>query len=158
MPVNPFSSPFQTQTYGAGMYPQINYTPTPSLRNVIPGIAVNSIDDVYPSDVPTDGSMAIFPKKDGSCIYVKYWTADGKLVTKTFLPQDEEGESINPFTKTDDDQGVNIVDLINMMNDMSNDIKSLLSKQNKNTNYRNKQNKQNNQNGSDSDMKEHNND
>lgn len=158
MTVNPFSSPFQTQAYGAGMYPQINYSPTPSLRHVIPGMTINNIDEVYPSDVPTDGSMAVFPKNDGSCIYVRYWTADGKIVTKTFIPQDDDGEPINPFadTKTeDDDQGVSLSDLVNIMNDMSGDIKTLISRQNKRSNYKGKQN---NQNGSDSDIKENNND
>lgn len=43
----------------------------------ISGRVVNSLDDITVQEVPTDGTMALFPSADGKCIYSKRWTPDG---------------------------------------------------------------------------------
>lgn len=98
MATNMFNTnmPYQNPMYGTGMYPQINYPTQSPMKHVLPGSMVDNVDEIYPSDVPTDGSVALFPRKDGTCIYAKYWTPDGNIVTKTFVPgKTEEPAKVN---------------------------------------------------------------
>lgn len=52
----------------------------------ISGRIVNSLDDITVQEVPTDGTMALFPSADGKCIYSKRWTPDGNILTMRFVP------------------------------------------------------------------------
>lgn len=45
----------------------------------ISGRVVNSLDDITVQEVPTDGTVALFPSADGPCIYSKRWTPAGDL-------------------------------------------------------------------------------
>lgn len=47
----------------------------------ISGRIVNSLDDITVQEVPTDGTVALFPSADGSCVYSKRWTPDGNILT-----------------------------------------------------------------------------
>lgn len=53
------------------------------------GRIVDSLESVVASDVPMDGTFAIFPKRDMSEISMKYWTGEGKIATITFKPVSE---------------------------------------------------------------------
>ena len=50
----------------------------------IPGRMIHDIQEVRPNEVPNNGTVAIFPKDDMSCVYVKYLSNVGKIETMTF--------------------------------------------------------------------------
>lgn len=58
----------------------------------ISGRVVNSLDDVTVQEVPTDGTVALFPSADGKCIYSKRWTPDDNIATMRFVPEASEAE------------------------------------------------------------------
>lgn len=58
--------------------------------SVIYGRYVNSIDEIFPNEIPMDGTYCIFPKNDLEEIYVKFWTKDVKLISRTFILKQEE--------------------------------------------------------------------
>lgn len=62
----------------------------------ISGRVVNSLDDITVQEVPTDGTMALFPSADGKCIYSKRWTPDGNISTMRFVPEVSEAQPEQP--------------------------------------------------------------
>lgn len=81
----PMQQPYQTyqqpyQQMPTRMVPQIS------------GRVVNSLDDITVQEVPTDGTMALFPAADGKCIYSKRWTPDGNILTMRFVPEASEAQ------------------------------------------------------------------
>ena len=57
------------------------------------GKMVDVVDQITANDVPMDGSVAIFPKKDMSEIYLKSWTPNGTIATVVFKPVMEESNN-----------------------------------------------------------------
>lgn len=55
------------------------------------GRVVESIDSIMASDVPMDGTFAVFPKRDMSEVCLKYWTGEGKIATVIFKPITQSG-------------------------------------------------------------------
>lgn len=47
-------------------------------------------------EVPTDGTVALFPAADGKCIYSKRWTPDGNILTMRFAPEASEAQPKQP--------------------------------------------------------------
>lgn len=86
MPMQQPYQPYQPQyqQMPARMVPQIS------------GRVVNSLDDITVQEVPTDGTMALFPSADGSCIYSKRWTPDGNISTMRFVPEVSEAQPKQP--------------------------------------------------------------
>lgn len=62
----------------------------------ISGRIVNSLDDITVQEVPTDGTVALFPSADGSCVYSKRWTPDGNILTMRFVPEASEAQPKQP--------------------------------------------------------------
>lgn len=62
----------------------------------ISGRVVNSLDDITVQEVPTDGTVALFPSADGSCVYSKRWTPDGDILTMRFVPEVSEAQPEQP--------------------------------------------------------------
>lgn len=54
------------------------------------GKMVDAVEQITANDVPMNGSVAIFPKKDMSEIYLKSWTPNGTIATVVFKPVLEE--------------------------------------------------------------------
>ena len=54
------------------------------------GKMVDTVEQITANDVPMDGSVAIFPKKDMSEIYLKSWTPNGTIATVVYRPVMEE--------------------------------------------------------------------
>lgn len=50
----------------------------------INGKIINNPSEIGISDVPMDGSFAVFPKKDLSEIYIKQWSPNGNIITNTY--------------------------------------------------------------------------
>lgn len=81
------------------VYPQItplgswnnSYNPIQATtRNVLPGRTVEKVEDITIGEVPQDGSLGLFPQKDGSCIYAKMWNSDGTIRTMKFIPSEQD--------------------------------------------------------------------
>lgn len=56
----------------------------------ITGRIVNSPDEITIQEVPTDGTMGLFPSADGTCIYGKRWKPDGTIKTTRFVADSSE--------------------------------------------------------------------
>lgn len=92
----PFISPYNPQisipysAYGQVQPPSVqptNYqTQVSNASSPVRGRFIKSETEITPSDVPMDGYASYFPSEDGSCIYVKFWDKDGKIQTRTFVP------------------------------------------------------------------------
>lgn len=86
MPVQQPYQPYQ---------PQYQQVPTRMVPQ-ISGRIVNSLDDITVQEVPTDGTVALFPSADGSCVYSKRWTPDGNILTMRFVPEASEAQPKQP--------------------------------------------------------------
>lgn len=75
--------------------PQYQQMPTRMVPQ-ISGRVVNSIDDITVQEVPTDGTVSLFPSADGKCIYSKRWAPDGNILTMCFVPEASEAQPKQP--------------------------------------------------------------
>ena len=64
--------------------PQVQPMQMQPSYSVIPGRIVNTPDEIRPNEVPNDGSIAVFPLNDGSAVYLKYFTGEGRINTVKF--------------------------------------------------------------------------
>lgn len=74
---------------------QGNINPTRSTYNpfntniyqmpMIYGRMINSENDIYPNQIPNDGSMAYFPTADGTKVYARAWRPDGTIMPVTYV-------------------------------------------------------------------------
>lgn len=62
--------------------------------NVLVGRIVNDISEVSPNDVPMNGNIAVFPKADGSSVYIKTWGNDGLIKTIEYVLHANETEAV----------------------------------------------------------------
>lgn len=85
----PMQQPYQPYQQS---YPQMPTRVVPQIS----GRVVNSLDDITVQEVPTDGTMALFPSADGKCIYSKRWTPDGNIATMRFVPEASEAQPKQP--------------------------------------------------------------
>lgn len=73
--------------------------------SAIPGRMVQAENNIRPNDVPMDGSVALFPLQDMSCIYGKAWNTDGQIITVRYVPDQPqqpaqaEGAKEDPFAQ-----------------------------------------------------------
>ena len=83
--------PYMDRLAGLQQYQQTLQQPQMQLG--LNGKMVDVVDQITANDVPMDGSVAIFPKKDMSEIYLKSWTPNGTIATVVFKPVLEEQQS-----------------------------------------------------------------
>lgn len=87
---------YEYQRYNQYSYPQ--YQQPQQIQQQFPqqimpqqaglcGRMVNSVEEVTANDVPMNAQFAIFPKADGSEVYIKSWGANGLIQTVTYKPQ-----------------------------------------------------------------------
>lgn len=60
-----------------------NRPPQPS----VPGRVITSENEIAVNEVPMDGSVAIFPMQDMSCVIAKAWNSNGTIDTMKFVPE-----------------------------------------------------------------------
>lgn len=103
------------------IYPQVT-------RNVLPGRTVEKVEDIVVGEVPNDGSLGLFPQKDGSCIYTKAWNADGTIRTMKFVPvgQDDSVPRQESVQQAEDDSPT-IQDILSTIQSGFNDIMDFLT-------------------------------
>ena len=89
---------FYNQPAAVQQYQQPPYIQQAAQR--INGRVVQSADMITANDVPMDGSVAFFPTQDLSEIYAKSWDANGKIVTRLFMPVSDSYPS-NPTQDTE---------------------------------------------------------
>lgn len=144
--------------YGSNPYypscPTPSYIPTSTFQpnvqaSLINGRPVDSLEEITPGEVPLNGSLALFPKKDGSVVYVKSMNANGTIDTKRYVPAPDDFVDNPGSDSHEQDPPVSNRDLmLNIMNLQDNigDLKKIMNEQfsRKNKNY----SRSNNQNGS----------
>lgn len=145
--MDPYNTPYpQPPIYRAGMFPaQINYTQTP-FHHILPGKSVDNPDEIALDDVPSDGSISLFPKKDGTCIYVRYRNNLGIITTDVYVPKEESTEEDDPEISTNN---VTMIDISNKLDT----VIDLLNKKTKRQ-YNNGYKKKNNQNETEKEVTE----
>lgn len=65
-------------------YPQYPSHCQPCQRNFLNGKYVNNENDIFPAEIPMDGSISYFPSNDGNMIFTKAWDNTGKIVTRIY--------------------------------------------------------------------------
>lgn len=54
----------------------------------IPGKIINSLNDIRPYHIPSNGDVAFFPASDYSCIFAKGWSQEGdRIDTVKYVPE-----------------------------------------------------------------------
>lgn len=96
-PYNPyipqFSQPYQQQQAWSTQQQQVQQPqmqPKPQGAFFIPGRYVSSESEITPQDVPMDGSMALFPAKDGSCIYARSLDSNFNMRSVRYVPEPQK--------------------------------------------------------------------
>lgn len=74
--MNNYGTPFQNPGY---VQPYNNY-----IMPMIYGRMVNSEADIFPNQIPNDGSAAYFPSTDGTKIYMRAWQKDGQVMRVSY--------------------------------------------------------------------------
>lgn len=88
----PQTNPYMQRMEQLQQYQQSLQQPLPSTQmsgaNQISALGkmVDSIDVVKATDIPMDGNVYYFPTADGSAVFGKQWTTDGKTRILTFKP------------------------------------------------------------------------
>ena len=75
--------------------PQVQPMPVQPNYSVIPGRIVGNPDEIRPNEVPNDGSIAVFPLNDGSAVYLKYFTGEGRINTVKFTVESPETQIVD---------------------------------------------------------------
>lgn len=88
------------------------------------GRVVEVAENILASDVPMDGSFAVFPKRDLSEVYVKYWTGEGKIATINFKPISEAQADIS----TTDTTSLRFDELSNVLGGLYDKVDNLSSR------------------------------
>lgn len=63
--------------------PRTSYVPA----TMLPGFFVNSESDISANDIPTDGSISVFPYRDLSRIVIKQWSGPSTLESAVYVLQ-----------------------------------------------------------------------
>lgn len=139
-------NPYIGNHYASPTVPSFNY-PASTLRSILPGRSVESSKDILPGEVPMDGGISVFPRSDGSAIYVKYRNGKGLIEDHIFVPAPED---YNEEILDVDQETMNIKDILNTVNDLSTKVDALsdIIASNASSNsrkYNNKSNKNHNQ-------------
>lgn len=80
--------------------PPIQQMPIQQTYPLIVGRQVNTLEEIRPNEVPNDGSYAVFPSGDLSCVYIKYFTSSGTIETLRFVPETPAVTAVDAFIRT----------------------------------------------------------
>lgn len=116
-----YQNPFQQYQQYQPMIPQqmpqqMNQMQTPQMRTGITGRMVKSVEEIAPSEVPMDGTVAFFPSQDGSVIFAKGWNTDGTISTIEYAPVQRQED--------DNATGPTLFDVMNQLSDIQDLLKA----------------------------------
>lgn len=100
--MQPFPNPYyyqqpQMQSYGGYQNNSYNNFQQPQMN--MTSRVVNDFAEITASDIPMDGSQAMFLKKDGSEVQVRFWNANGQIVSTSYKPiLEPEKEKVDNVT------------------------------------------------------------
>lgn len=101
----------QQQMYPTGGYPATMSYPQPAPQPVGGAISF-SVDDpaqIRANDVPMNVEYVLFPRKDGSAVYKKFWNGQGELKTAVYVLQEDtsstQASKPDPFAQINDRLG-----------------------------------------------------
>lgn len=109
----------QQYQYNAPMYNQAQISSPQYMQiqpNTMVGRIVNDVADIRPNETPTTGQPAVFPKADGSTIYLTCMDQTGRIITREYVPKEMPAEQ----TSANDE-------VIKSMQEQLNRIEKLLS-------------------------------
>lgn len=100
------------------------------------GKVVEQIENITANDVPMDGNVAIFPRRDMTEIYVKNWTPNGTIQTVVFKPVEVVAGNVSPTEKNlkiglSDEVSEAIFKKFDEMSDRFDKLEKSISKQSK---------------------------
>ena len=73
----------QTPQINERIFQQTPQSPPPR-PTYLPGRVVNSPDDIRASEIPMDGTVAVFPSSDYSYVVLKAWNSNGSIQTEIY--------------------------------------------------------------------------
>ena len=115
-------------------YPTYPTTPTympastfqPNVQpSLINGRAVDSVEEITAGEVPLNGSLAVFPKRDGSVIYVKSTNGNGTIDTKCYVPASEDFVEYPGSTSPTSSNQVSNQDIMAAIMDIQNQVNNI---------------------------------
>lgn len=123
------NSPFYGSTPYYPTYPTPSYMPTSTFQpnvqtSLINGRPVDSVEEITAGEVPLNGSLALFPKRDGSIIYVKSTNGNGTIDTKLYVPAPDNFVA-NPGSHTDEPAAISNIDIMNAIMDIQNQVDNI---------------------------------
>lgn len=101
---NPWGGPSEYDRYSNGTggdrpYPSLaRYSSTQQPQNttsVIPGRIVGMPDEIKAQEIPMDGTLALFPRRDLSCIYAYQWVTD-HVESVRYIPDVQQKQASSP--------------------------------------------------------------
>lgn len=112
----------QTPQINERIFQQQPQTPPPR-PTYLPGRVVNSPDDIRASEIPMDGTVAVFPASDYSYVVLKAWNSNGSIQTEIY-------QHMNPNAEKQEDPniGETIATLRDMWHDADPDLREKMKK------------------------------
>lgn len=115
---------FFPQQYPAYSSPQ--YTP-PRLpvNGIFAGKTITNESEILPSDVPMDGTIALFPMQDYSRIFAKQWTRNGTIETVVYTPEtvtqpiEQKEDEFDRFTQLSEHIDAKLDEVLNALSTKS---------------------------------------
>lgn len=86
----------QTPQINERIFQQTPQQTPPPRPTYLPGRVVNSPDDIRASEIPMDGTVAVFPASDYSYVVLKAWNSNGSIQTEIY-------QHINPNAEKQED-------------------------------------------------------
>lgn len=74
------------------IFQQTSQQTPPPRPTYLPGRVVNSPDDIRASEIPMDGTVAVFPSSDYSHIILKAWNSNGSIQTEIYQRMNPNAE------------------------------------------------------------------
>lgn len=124
----PFSHNNMQQNWLGNQQPVSFTQPNPQQqRFVLPGRLINDISEVQINEVPMDGSYNVFPIRDLSAVYLKFWDNDGQFKTRRYvLVDDSLSQNVENVGQTQMDEVMSKITSLESM------VKKILRKSYKN--------------------------
>lgn len=115
------AAPQQVNPYLQNYIQQGQYAQQPQQPQIKPvqGRMISSVEEITANEVPSDGSVGYFPVSDGSAIYAKTWTGDGRLITAKYVVEEQ------PPTDENSTPQITLADVVNQISNLQNTVDAL---------------------------------